>query len=122
MKKPEIFLDLPIVVGLSVYNWAKVRMLEFFYDVLQKYFDPADYQCMETDTDSIYLAISAPNLLDIVKPHLKAEFLNNVYPKWFVTSPQQKRTPGLLKVEWSGTAMCCLWAKTYIGIGEGEKK
>uniref|UniRef100_A0A915KE30 Uncharacterized protein n=1 Tax=Romanomermis culicivorax TaxID=13658 RepID=A0A915KE30_ROMCU len=35
MRKLEITLDLPIVIGLSVYNWARIKMLEFFYDVLQ---------------------------------------------------------------------------------------
>jgi hypothetical protein len=124
MRKKEIKMDLPIVVGLSVYNWAKIRMLEFFYDVLQKYFDPSVYQCMQTDTDSIYLSISSPDLLDIVKPELKQEFLENVYPKWFVTSKETKRTPGLLKKEYEGTAMCCLAAKTYIGVNDlsGENK
>lgn len=124
MRKKEVVLDLPIVIGLSVYNWAKIRMLEFFYDVLQKYFDKSDYQCLQTDTDSIYLALSADNLLDLVKPELKQEFVNNVYPKWFVTSKDTKRTPGLLKEEYRGTAMCCLAAKTYIAIDDitGEKK
>jgi len=72
-------------------------MLEFFYDVLQKYFDPSDYQCLQTDTESIYLALSAPELLDIVKPDLKQEFMEQIYPKWFVTSKETNRTPGLLK-------------------------
>uniref|UniRef100_A0A915IX41 Uncharacterized protein n=1 Tax=Romanomermis culicivorax TaxID=13658 RepID=A0A915IX41_ROMCU len=49
-----------------------VRVL---YDILQKYFDPSDYQCMQTDTDSIYLALSAPDLLSIVKPDISDKFL-----------------------------------------------
>uniref|UniRef100_A0A915KEB4 Uncharacterized protein n=1 Tax=Romanomermis culicivorax TaxID=13658 RepID=A0A915KEB4_ROMCU len=122
MRKDQISLDLPIVVGLSVYNWAKIKMLEFFYDVLQIYFDKSMYQCMETDTDSIYLALSCTNLLDAVKPELKDKFIKEIYPKWFVINKEDKRTPGLLKIEWQGTAMCCLAAKTYIGIGEGETK
>jgi hypothetical protein len=99
-------------------------MLQFFYDILQKYFDPTDYQCMQTDTDSIYLALSKPNLLDLVRPELKVEFFRDIYPNWFVSSKETKRTPGLLKTEYEGTAMCCLAAKTYIAINNpvGETK
>jgi len=117
MRKKETVMDLPIVVGLSVYNWAKRRMLEFFYDVLQKYFNPAEYQCMQTDTDSIYVALSAENQTDLVKPELKHEF-DEIYPTWFVTSTATKRTPGLLKEEYRGTSMCCLAAKTYMAVDE----
>jgi len=107
LRKKEVVMDLPVTIGFSVYNWAKIRMLQFFYDVLFKYFDASDYQCLQTDTDSIYLALSAESLTDIVKPELKDEF-NSIYPQWFVTSNETNRTPGSLKEEYRGTGMCCL--------------
>uniref|UniRef100_A0A915IGT9 Uncharacterized protein n=1 Tax=Romanomermis culicivorax TaxID=13658 RepID=A0A915IGT9_ROMCU len=58
------------------------------YDMLQKYFDTTDYQCMETNMDSIYQTILAENLLDIVKPGFKNEFLAKTYLNWFVTNPE----------------------------------
>uniref|UniRef100_A0A915I987 Uncharacterized protein n=1 Tax=Romanomermis culicivorax TaxID=13658 RepID=A0A915I987_ROMCU len=58
--------------------------------------------------------------LGAVRSELKEEFMQDVYPKWFVTNKGDKRTPGLLKVEWKRTSMCCLAAKTYIGIGDQE--
>uniref|UniRef100_A0A915JKU1 Uncharacterized protein n=1 Tax=Romanomermis culicivorax TaxID=13658 RepID=A0A915JKU1_ROMCU len=84
------------------------------------YLDKSMYQCMETDTDSIYLTLSSNNPLDAVKPECKEEFMEKIYPKWFVKRKEDKQMPGMLKVEWQGTAMCCLAAKTYTGIGENE--
>uniref|UniRef100_A0A915JNE6 Uncharacterized protein n=1 Tax=Romanomermis culicivorax TaxID=13658 RepID=A0A915JNE6_ROMCU len=39
-------------------------------------------------------------------------------------SKDTKRTPGLLKVEYEGTAICCLAAKTYMAVDKvtGQQK
>uniref|UniRef100_A0A915JIW5 Uncharacterized protein n=1 Tax=Romanomermis culicivorax TaxID=13658 RepID=A0A915JIW5_ROMCU len=91
--KNKIVLTLTIVVGLSVYNWTKIEMLEFFHDILPVNFNKSMYQCREEDTDSIHLAISSNDLLDAVKPECKEEFMQNIYPKWFVTWKENKQTP-----------------------------
>ena len=49
-------------------------MLEFYYDFLDRYFDRKDFELIQMDTDSNYMAISAEKLEDIVKPELKEEF------------------------------------------------
>ena len=56
--KKTIKLKLPIQVGFFVYQYAKLHMLQFYYDFLDKYLDRSDFQMCEMDTDSAYIAIS----------------------------------------------------------------
>ena len=49
-------------------------MLEFYYDFLDRYFDRRDFELIQMDTDSNYIAISGKSLEDIVRPELKTEF------------------------------------------------
>ena len=55
-------LNLPIQVGFFVYQYAKLRMLQFYYDFLDKYLDRSDFQMCEMDTDSGYIAISGESV------------------------------------------------------------
>ena len=43
---------------IVVYQLAKLRMLEFYYDLLENYFSRQDFELRYMDTDSFYLAIS----------------------------------------------------------------
>jgi hypothetical protein len=56
-----------IQIGCAVYQLAKLRMLQFYYDCMDKYVDCADFQYVEMDTDSAYLAPSANKLEDVIK-------------------------------------------------------
>ena len=40
------------------YQYAKLRMLQFHYDCVDKYVDRADYELCEMDTDSLYLVLT----------------------------------------------------------------
>ena len=57
-----------------VYQLAKLRMLRFYYDLLDKYIDRRDYELIQMDTDSIYFALSYDALKEAVKPELLKEF------------------------------------------------
>ena len=70
-QKPRITIRRPYQVGIAVYQLAKLRMLEFYYDFLDRYFDRKDFELIQMDTDSNYMTISAEKLEDIVKPELK---------------------------------------------------
>jgi hypothetical protein len=54
--KREIKMDLPLQIGVAVYHLAKLRMLEFYYDFIDKYIDRSDFELLEMDTDSKYFA------------------------------------------------------------------
>ena len=51
-RKPTVNHDLPIQIGFWVYSLAKMRMLEFSYDFLDKYFDRSKFELSQMDTDS----------------------------------------------------------------------
>ena len=124
--KKTIKLNLPMQIGFFVYQYAKLRMLQFYFDFLDKYLDRRDFQYCEMDTDSAYIAISGPSVESLVRPELREEFEKDKC-KWFPrtdTSENKaydKRTPGLFKEEWSGEGIIGLSSKTYYCFGSYDK-
>ena len=125
--KHKIIMDTPIQIGCAVYQLAKLRMLQFYYDCLDKYVDRSDFQYVEMDTDSAYLALSGTKLDDVIKPHMKEEYERDKY-NWFPNETTKelkaynKRTPGLFKVEFEGNTMYALCSKLYFVEGETKSK
>ena len=72
--KKKINLALPIHIDVFILNYAKLRMLEFYYDFLDYYLSREDFQIMEMDTDSNCLGTTAENVEDLIKPELKEQF------------------------------------------------
>ena len=112
--KQKINLHLPIHLGVFILNYAKLRMLEFYYDFLDHYLCREDFEMAEMDTDSNYLGITAENVEELIKPKLREEFDYDKH-NWFVTplAPQGKHTPGLFKVEFKGDKIIGLCSKSY---------
>jgi hypothetical protein len=125
--KSAITLNLPSQLGFFILNYAKLRMLQFYYDFLDTFIDRADFQLLEMDTDSLYMSLSGNTLDELVKPHLRSTFeaeKHNWLPR---TSPPEaarydKRTPGRFEEEFRGTEMVCLAAKTYVIHDEDTNK
>ncbi|XP_053380961.1 uncharacterized protein LOC128549018 [Mercenaria mercenaria] len=120
--KQRIKLDLPVQLGFFILQYAKLRMLQFYYDLLDKYVDRSDFEYMEMDTDSAYMAISASSLQEVVKSEKLAEYrhgltglcddkYNPVGDRWFPReccdkhAKYDKRVPGLFKTEYEGEEM-----------------
>ena len=55
--KAKIEFRLPELVGFFVYQYAKLKMLDFYYGFLQKYLMWDSYEMMEMDTDSTVFCI-----------------------------------------------------------------
>lgn len=125
--KKRVKMDLPIQIGFFVFQYAKLKMLEFYYRLVDTYLDRKDYQYLQMDTDSAYIALSGESIDALVKPGLREKYLSNRH-LWFPREDSQehaafdKRTPGLFKVEWSGEGFVGLNSKTYYCWGtEGDK-
>ncbi|XP_066278985.1 uncharacterized protein [Branchiostoma lanceolatum] len=125
LTKKVIKFNLPLQIGFFVYQYAKLRMLEFYYDFMIKFVDRSDFQYCEMDTDSAYIAISADRFEDVIKPNMLDEYKKEKH-LWFPrTDTQQnaafdKRKPGLFKEEWSGDGIVGLCSKTYYCFGGDE--
>ena len=115
---PRITIRRPFQIGITVYRLAKLRMLEFYYDFLDRYFDRRDFELIQMDTDSNYITISAERFEDIVWPELRAEF-EAEKKQWLAWDKGSGRTPGLFKLECEGSRMIALCSKCYY-IDDGE--
>ena len=73
-RKRKVKITRPYQCGIAVYQLAKLRMLEFYYDFLDKYIDRSDFEYVYMDTDSAYFAISGEELRNMVKPELLQEY------------------------------------------------
>ena len=70
-RKRRVTITRPYQCGIAVYQLAKLRMLEFYYDFLDKFCDRRDFELIQMDTDSFYMALSAEDFDDIIKPEMK---------------------------------------------------
>ena len=71
LRKRKVTITRPYQCGIAVYQLAKLRMLEFYYDFLDKFCDRRDFELIQMDTDSFYMALSADDFDDIIKPEMK---------------------------------------------------
>ena len=66
-------MNVPVVVGFSILQLSKLKMLQFYYDCVDRFVDRNDCQYVDMDTDSAYMALSAP-LENILKPGTERAF------------------------------------------------
>ena len=69
-QKRKVLLDLPMQIGIAVYSYAKLRLIEF-WEFTNTYLMNDHYQLMECDTDSSYIAFAKNNIDECVKPELR---------------------------------------------------
>ena len=150
MSKRTVTYALPIHVGFFVLQYAKMRMLQFYYDFIDRYVERPLFQYCEMDTDSAYLALAAESVDVLVTPALREHYFRHrsewlpseccdahrdEYVRCRLANRQwigseecckmrrafDKRTPGLFKVEWSGDGFVGLCSKTYYCFGSTDK-
>ena len=115
MEKKKHIKKLPIQIGFFVYQYAKLKMLQFYYEFLDHFLD------------STYLALAAEKLESLVKPELRSKF-DAEKSNWLpcTDTPEHraydKRTPGLFKVEWQGDGFVGLNSNTYYCWGQDKDK
>ena len=131
MEKKTIRYDLPVYIGVWVLNIAKLIMLRFVYDVIDRWIPRRCYQICFMDTDSIYLGLSGMELRDVIAPEHLAEYdrqtKGNCRPgelaRGEIAFPRvccaehaayDKRQPGLFNNEYKGRNYIGLNSKTYV--------
>ena len=124
--KRRVVQDTPIQVAIAVYSMAKLCLLEFWL-FLKDHLDEALYCEIETDTDSLYIAIARETLDECVKPEKLQHWFRKKYD-YFASDSEElvsfdsreitakqygKRTPGLFKLEFSGDGIVALNSKVF---------
>ena len=120
-RNPCIQIRSPFQIGIMVYQLAKLRMLKFYYDFLDRYVHCHNFELIQVDMDSNYMAISGNKLEDIVCLELRAEF---EAPKksWLAWDKWSGHMPGLFKLESKGSRMIALCSKCYFVDEKNSKK
>ena len=148
MKKKLVLWKTPLQIGLMVYMYAKLRILEFLYDCLHRFLIHDCWELLASDTDSYFFAVSGNSIHDIIKEDMRSLFYDE-YDQWFVSesckyhrqlfkqikmnkkkwNPKpccirfhkyDSRTPGKFHVEAEADGMVCLSSKTYICYNKDE--
>ena len=110
MRKSKIIIDRPFQVG--IYQLAKLRMLQFYYEFLDYYLDRRDIELIQMDTDSMYFALAHDKFEDAIKPGYRAQFEQDK-KTWLAWDKWSNREPGLFKLEKQGTRAIALCSKCY---------
>ena len=148
--KARLTYYLPLHIGFFVYQYAKLRMRQLYYDFIDRYVDRSHFQYCEMDTDSAYIALAGDSIDDLVAPEHREHYFRNrsqwlpaeccdnhkddyVHTRlagrtWTATEPcciarkaYDKRTPGLFKIEWCGDGFIGMCSKTYYCFGSTDK-
>ena len=112
LRKIKINIDRPFQVGIVVYQLAKLRMLQFYYEFLDFYLDRRDFELIQMDTDSMYFALSRERLEDAIRPGYETQFEEDK-KRWLAWNKWSNREPGLFKLEKEGTHAIALCSKCY---------
>ena len=120
----------PIIVGFFILQYAKLRMLELYYNFFTRFCDLHKFEKLETDTDSLYFVLAEKELEDCIRPEMRAEWqrlrsndcvdkftadpVANSFPRTCCVKRKQhdKREHSLFKGEFRRTEMLCLCSKT----------
>ena len=150
MNKSVVKYTLPLHIGFFVYQYAKLRMLQFYYDFVDRYVERPLFQYCEMDTDSAYIALAGESIDGLVRTDRRVHYFRH-RSQWlpaeccdeheddyvrariagrpwtatesccFARKAFDKRTPGLFKVEWCGDGFVGLCSKTYYCFGATNK-
>ena len=138
--KENVKHDMPVQGSCMIYGNAKLKMLDFFYNFVDKYISRDDYQLMYTDTDSLWLAFSEKNPFGmpeelkptpeeaiyeknpgLCKSGMEDEFEKDK-PTFMVMDKWSTRMPGPMKLEFECDTMVALAAKSYFAIKSDANK
>lgn len=149
-QKSRIRLDCPVSIGMFVLDYAKLKMLSFYYDFLLKYLDFSNFCLVQMDTDSLYMGLGSDSIFTCVKVNLREQFVRD-YENWMAkdycdnhkseffhaafnggtwvpdkccheSAKFSSRTPGLFHVEFSGDSIVALASKCYYCSSGGKSK
>ena len=62
-----------------ILQYAKLRMLEFYYNCLTQSLNPNSFELCETDTDSICMAIITKNLNAFIRNELREQYNKEIF-------------------------------------------
>ena len=126
LAKAQIEQKEPAIVGFFILQYAKLRMLELYYNFFTGFCDVNKFEELKMDTDSLYLALAEKKLEECIRLEMRVEWqrlrsidcvdsfaadaVANFFPRTCCVKHKQhdKREPRLIKEEFRCTEMLCL--------------
>lgn len=105
MSRTRIFMDKPIIIGVSILEISKLCMYDFHYNFMKTNFNE-NVKLLYTDTDSFIYSICCFDFYDFMK-HNSDKFDTSDYSEnnIFKIRRENKKIPGLMKDENNGLFM-----------------
>ena len=121
----------PIIVGFLIYQYAKLRVLELYYNFFTNFCDVNMFEKLEMDTDSLYIALNERELEKCMGIEMKAvweqllsedctdsftaDAVGTFSPKMCCDKLKKfdKREPNLFKEEFRCSEIICLGGKSH---------
>ena len=72
--KAQIEHKEPIIVGFFILQYAKLPMLELYYNFFTRFCDLNKFEELKMDTDSLYLVLAEKELKGCIRPEMRAEW------------------------------------------------
>ena len=133
LAKAEIEHREPIIVGFFILQYAKLRMLELYYNFFERFCDVNKFEELEMDTDSLYLALSEKELYDCIREESENEWgllrtedckddftanaTNNFFPRSCCTKHMKMINENLVFSKRSfAVRKCCVYAAKPIVV------
>ena len=128
-----------IILGFFILQYAKLTILQQFYNFFQVFCDSQTYEPIGMDTDSLYMALSGDKVEDFITPEMKLiwemnrekdcrdDFRADERYNFFLRNCYQQhrkfnqRTAGRFKEEFRCTEMVALCFKTYCCFDEPSR-
>ena len=73
LTKAQIEHKEPIIVGFFILQYAKLRMLELYYNFFTRFCVVNKFEELEMNTDLLYLAFAEKELEDGMRPEMRTE-------------------------------------------------
>ena len=126
LAKAQIEHKEPIIVRFFILQYPKLRMLELYYNFLTRFCGVSNFEELEMDTDTLYLALAEKELEDCLRPEIRAEWqrlrsndyvdsltadaVANFFPRTCCVKHKQqdRREPSIFKEEFRCTEMICM--------------
>ena len=77
MNKSVVMYALPLHIGFFVYQYAKLRILQSYYDFLDRHVERPLFQYCEMDTDSAYIALAGESIDGLVTADRRAHYFQH---------------------------------------------
>ncbi|XP_072153271.1 uncharacterized protein [Bemisia tabaci] len=128
LRRTEVVIDRPMIVGFSILDLSKVHMYQFHYNHMLKKYNPDQVQLLYMDTDSFIYELTTPNVYDDMMSDLHLYDTSNFPEGHQCRSATNRKVMGSFKDETGGIPIAefvALRPKMYayrFSDGETEKR